>query len=178
LNLLKSTNLNITSIPGEIERDFRVKASTNSKRKRDGQVTELRDKYTQKYAKIDEKIRRAQVDVEEHDAQVKDQKYQTAISLGSAILGGFLGRKSIGGATRTVRDLSRGSKKKREVEYAKETMQSLQLEKQRLETQFQSDVNSLEYSTDPITENLENIVITPSKQNISVRFVALVWSQN
>ncbi|MCJ7570555.1 MAG: hypothetical protein MUO82_01575 [Candidatus Thermoplasmatota archaeon] len=59
-----------------------------------------------------------------------------------------------------------------------ENFQSLKDEKQRLELQFQTEVNMLDAKTNPGTENLENIVITPTKTNIIVRLVALIWSPN
>jgi hypothetical protein len=176
VDLLKSENLGEFSMMGESERDFRIRLQLAAREKRDQEVNTLREKYATKFAKLDERLRRAQVDAAEHDAQVRDQKYQTAISFGSALLGGFLGRKAIGSVTKTSRDIGRGMKKKRESEYAKENLQSLQQEKERLDAQFQSEVNMLDTKTDPLTENLERIVITPTKTNISVRFVALVWT--
>lgn len=175
LELLRSKNLNVSSMTGETERDFRIRLQQIAREKRDQEVNSLREKYAQKYTKIDERLRRAQMDVQEHEAQIRDQKYQTAISLGTTLLGGFLGRRTSGGITKTTRDMNRGMKKKRETEYAKENLQSLQQEKQRLEAQFQAEVNTLDVKINPITENLESIVITPSKTNISVRLVALVW---
>jgi hypothetical protein len=178
LELFRSGNLNVTSMIGETDRDFRIRLQQIAREKRDQEVNTLREKYTQKYAKIDERLRRAQLDVQEHEAQIRDQKYQTAISLGSTLLGGFLGRRTLGGVSRTSRDMSRGMKKKRESEYARENLQSLQQEKQRLESEFQTEVNNLDMKINPIAENLENIVITPSKTNILLRFVALVWMPN
>ena len=178
LELLRSNTLTISSMVGETDRDFRIRLQQIAREKRDLEVTTLREKYTQKYAKIDERIRRTEMDVQEHEAQVRDQKYQTAISLGTTLLGGFLGRKTLGGFRTTSRDMGRSMKKKREGEYAKENLQSLQEEKQRLESQFQAEVNTLDAKINPITENFESIVITPSKTNIVVRFVALVWTTN
>jgi DUF4097 and DUF4098 domain-containing protein YvlB len=176
LELLRSETLNVTSTIGEVDRDFRIRLQQIAREKRDQEVNTLREKYAQKYAKIDERLRRAHLDVQEHEAQIRDQKYQTAISLGTTLLGGFLGRRTIGGVSKTARDMSRSTKKKRESEYAKENLQSLQEEKQRLESEFQTEVNNLDMKINPITENLENIMITPSKTNIVVRFVALVWT--
>jgi hypothetical protein len=178
LELYKSEDLNVTSMIGETERDFRIRLQQIAREKRDQEVNTLREKYAMKYAKIDDRLRRAQMDVEEHEAQIKDQKYQTAISLGTTLLGGFLGRKTFGGISKTTRDMGRSMKKKRESEYAKENLQSLQQEKQRLESQFQTEVNIFDAKINPITENLESIMITPSKTNILVRFVALVWTSN
>jgi hypothetical protein len=178
LELFRSGNLNVSSMTGETERDFRIRLQQIAREKRDEEINILREKYAQKYAKIDERLRRVQMDVQEHEAQIRDQKYQTAISLGTTLLGGFLGRKTLGGFRTTSRDMGRSMKKKREGEYAKENLQSLQEEKQRLELQFQTEVNTLETKINPITENLESILITPTKTNIVVRFVALVWKPN
>jgi exonuclease VII large subunit len=178
LELLRSLSLNVSSMIGETERDFRIRLQQIAREKRDQEVSALREKYTQRYVKIDERLRRAQLDVQEHESQIRDQKYQTAISLGTTLLGGFLGRKTLGGITRTSHDMNRSMKKKRESEYAKENLESLQQEKQRLEAQFQDEVNTLDAKINPITENLESIMITPSKTNIAVRLVALVWASN
>lgn len=178
LELYKSQNLNVSSMIGETERDFRIRLQQIAREKRDEEVDKLRQKYTSKYSKIDEQLRRAQMDVEEHEAQVRDQKYQTAISFGSSILGGFLGRRTVGGISKTTRDIGRSAKKKREREDAIENLQALKEEKQRLELQFQTEVNMLDAKTNPIIENLENIIITPAKTNIMIRLVALIWSPN
>ena len=176
LELLRSENLNTSSMIGETDRDFRIRLQQIAREKRDEEVNTLRQKYTQKYAKIDERLRRAEMDVQEHEAQIRDQKYQTAISLGTTLLGGFLGRRTLGGVRTTTRDMGRSIKKKRESEYAKENRQSLLEEKQRLESQFQKEVNNFDDKINPTMENLDTILITPSKTNIVVRFVALVWT--
>jgi len=176
IQLLKSENLNTCSMIGETERDFRIRLQQDAREKRDEQVEELRKKYATSFARLDDRIRRAQMGVQEYESQARDQKYQTAISLGSTLLGGFLGRKVSSKATKTVRDMSRSRQKTRKKEDAIENLQALQQEKVRLETQFQTEVNMLEAKTNPITENLDSIVITPSKTNISVRFVSLIWS--
>jgi hypothetical protein len=178
IQLLKSENLNEVSMLDETERDFKIRLQQISREKRDQEVNKLREKYTTKFTKLEDRIRRAQMDVEEHEAQARNQKYQTAVSLGTTLLGGFLGRRAIGSVTKTTREMSRGTKKKRESEHAKENLQSLQQEKTYLETQFQNEVNILETKTNPITENLNNILITPTKSNISVRFLSLVWTSS
>ncbi len=96
LQLLRSEKLNEFSMTEETERDFRIRLQQIAREKRDQEVDALRQKYALKIAKLDDRVRRAQMDVEEHDAQVRDQKYQTAISFGTTLLGGFLGRTTIG----------------------------------------------------------------------------------
>jgi len=176
LEVLRSPTLNVSSMSGETEQDFRISLQQLAREKRDEQVSTLRQKYTEKYVKIDERLRRAEITVQEREAQIRDQKYQTAISLGTSLLGGFLGRKTLGGISKTASSVNRGMKKKRDSEYAQENLESLRQEKQRLEAQFQTEVNMLDMKINPLTENLERIAITPSKTNISVRLIALVWT--
>jgi len=178
IELFKSQNYNLTSTVGETETDFRIRLQQISREKRDQEVNTLRQKYSTKYIRIEEKLRKAQMNVQEHEAQVRDQKYHTAISLGSTVLGGFLGRKTLGGFTKTTRDITRSGKEKREHEQSRQNLQAIREEKERLESEFQNEINMLEAKTESLTENLENIIITPTKTNIIVRFVGLIWSPN
>jgi len=66
-------------------------------------------------------------------------------------------------------------KKKRESEYAKENYQALLEEKRLLDSQFQTEISTMDLKINPINETLETIIITPSKTNIVVRFIGLVW---
>jgi hypothetical protein len=175
IELYKSQNLNSVSMIGETDRDFRIRLQQLAREKRDEEVTVLRQKYAQKFMKIDEQLRRGEIKVQEHEAQNRDQKYQTAISLGTTLLGGFLGKKTLGGFRTTSRDMGRSMKKKRESEYAKENYQALLEEKRLLDSQFQTEISTMDLKINPINETLETIIITPSKTNIVVRFIGLVW---
>jgi len=175
IELYKSQNLNSVSMIGETDRDFRIRLQQLAREKRDEEVTVLRQKYAQKFMKIDEQLRRGEIKVQEHEAQNRDQKYQTAISLGTTLLGGFLGKKTLGGFRTTSRDMGRSMKKKRESEYAKENYQALLEEKRLLDSQFQTEISTMDLKINPINETLETIIITPTKTNIVVRFIGLVW---
>ena len=95
LQLLRSSSLNQISLLGELERDFRVRLQQSAREKRDEQVTRLREKYSSAFARLDEKIRRAQMTLDQQKTQASGQKYRVVASIGEAILGSFLGRKSI-----------------------------------------------------------------------------------
>jgi hypothetical protein len=147
-----------------------------AREERDQQVEKLREKYTSDFARLDERIRRAKMVLEEQQAQAKGQKFQTAVSLGETLLGSFLGRKSSSRATRATREITRSMKESRDRENAEANLKALQQERVRLEAQFQSEVGITEAKINPLTETLENIRITPTKTNIQVQLVALVWT--
>lgn len=176
IQLFKSIRLNELSRPDENERDFRIRLQQVAREKRDQQVEKIREKYSSAFAKLDERLRKAKMTLEEQQAQAKSQKYQVAVSIGETLLGSFLGRKSSSRATRSAREIARSRKEARDRDNAEANLKALQQERAKLETQFQSEVSTTETKTNPLTETLENVFITPSKADITVRLLALVWA--
>lgn len=176
LQLLKSNNLNEFSRSEETERDFRIRLQQSAREQRDQQVEKLRKKYGSSFARLDERIRRAQTTLEKEKAESRGQKYEAAASFGATLLGSFLGRKTRGTATRTARQIGRSMKQAKDREGAEANLKALQQERSNLDAQFQSEVNALEAKTDPLNESFEKVSITPAKTNISIRLVTLVWN--
>lgn len=148
LELLKSPSLKIFSNPGESERDFRIRLQQNAREKRDETSEKLRQKYTPKIASLQEQIRRGQQAVEREAEQAKQQKMQTAISLGATLLGAFVGRKinysTIGRATTTIRGAGRTMKETQDIGRAKETVEAMEQRLQQLEADFRSETDTLQ----------------------------------
>ncbi len=176
LELLRSPGLNQYSRPGESESDFRIRMQLAARELADDNMEKLRNKYAPKYTALDERIRKAEMAVDKEQDQVKRQRYQGAVSLGSTLLGAFVGRKATSGATRTVRDYQRVQKEKKDIEFAGENLQALQQQRKKLEEDFQLEVKALGQRIDPLTEKLETISIASTRTNITVKLVALVWS--
>ncbi|MEM2940236.1 MAG: ATP-binding protein [Thermoproteota archaeon] len=175
LQLFRSPSLNELSQFGETERDFRIRLQQIAREKRDQQVEKLRQKYASALARLDERIRRAKMVLEEQQAQAKSREYEAAVSIGETILGSFLGRKSSTRATRATREISRTMKEKRDKEKAEENLKALQQEREKLEAQFQSEINTIETKINPLTETFETVWYTATKTGINIQLVALVW---
>ncbi len=181
LELLHSPNLKEISQPGESERDFRIRLSQIAREQRDSWTEKLREKYTRKTASLQEKIRRGQERIAREQEQVKQQKLQTAISVGATILGAFLGRKavsqtSVSKAGTAMRSAGRTMKEAGDVERAKQNLNYLQQQLDQLQIDFQNEVNTYNEKIDALTESLEVVSIRPKKTDISAQLCCLVWS--
>ncbi len=110
IQLFKSTYLDELSRPEETERDFRIRLQQISREKRDQQVEKIREKYSSAFSRLDERVRKAKMNLENQRAQAKSQKYQVAVSIGETLLSSFLGRKSSTRATRSAREIARQRK--------------------------------------------------------------------
>jgi hypothetical protein len=110
---------------------------------------------------------------------------QTAISVGTTLLGAFLGggrspinAGTIGRATTAARGASRIMKEAQDVGRAQDTVAAVQQRLQDLETDFKSESDMLATKNDPLTEGLDHISIRPAKKDILVRLVTLAWLPN
>ncbi|MBM3167043.1 MAG: ATP-binding protein [Chloroflexi bacterium] len=183
IELLKSPSLKKLSNPEESERDFRVRLQQSSREQRDDVMEKVKQKYATKMASLEEKVRRSQQAVDREAEQAKQQKMQTAISAGTTLLSAFMGRKavsysSLGRATTTVRGASRVMKEAQDVARAKDTLATYQQQLQELESSFKAEIEELQTRGDPLTEELERILMRPAKKDIFVRLVALAWVPN
>jgi len=183
LELLKSPTLKQFATPGESERDFRIRLQQSAREQRDEATEKLRQKYASKMATLEEQVRRAQQAVEREAEQAKQQKMQTAISIGTTLLSAFVGRKtvsysSLGRATTAARGASRIMKESQDIQRAQETVATYQQRLQELESSFKSDMEALAAKTDPLTEELEQVSVRPAKKDVSVRLTTLVWMPN
>ena len=181
LELMKSTRLSQISTPGESERDFRIRMQHLAREQRDETVEKLRQKFASKFAQYEERKRRAEQAMAREAEQARTQKVQTAISFGATLLSSFLGRKSlsastIGRATTTARGVGRSMKEAGDVARAQDTVASVNQQMADLEEQFRRDVESIEQTFDVQHETLEAVSLKPTKANIAVKLLTLVWA--
>lgn len=181
VDLLKSPSAKEVSMPGESERDFRVRLQQSGREARDKQSDSLRQKYAPKIAALQDRIRRAGQMVERQQAESRSSQMQAAISVGASILGAFLGRKTvsatnIGRATTAIRGAGRAIKESKDVGQAEENVSALQQQLADLEAQFKTETDALSAATDPLNEKLETFSLKPTKANIAVKLVALAWT--
>lgn len=180
LELFYSPQLKLSSNADESEKDFRIRLQQISREKRD-EITELlRKKYATKDAQLKERLRKAEQAVDKQEDQAKKAKYQTAISIGSTLLGAFSGRKisqsTISRASTAMRSASRTMEESKDVARAGDTVDSIKQQISDLQAQFDNEVSNLSEKFDPLSESLEKLVIKPRKSDILIQLFSLVWT--
>ncbi|MBL8763935.1 MAG: ATP-binding protein [Phycisphaerae bacterium] len=181
LEALRSDELNVTSKPGECERDFRARLALASRERRDAAVAKLRQKLAPKIAALQDRARRAEQRVEIEREQSRGSMMGTAVSIGSAVLGAFMGRKAVSASSisRTataIKGVGRSAKEQSDVGRAEENLLALRQQLAELETQFQREADAIAAASDATAEELTSISLKPKKTNISVRLCALAWA--
>jgi hypothetical protein len=180
ITLWKSPAFQTTSHPGESERNFRIRLSQIAREKRDEWTETLRKKYATRISALERKIRTAEDRLIREKEQAKHQKLETAVHIGTTLLGAFLGgkitsRSNLGRASTAARSASRARRQSADVEIAEENLDELKQELQELQTRFQEDVHAGKERFDVLQESLESTDLRPRKTDISVRLVNFIW---
>ncbi len=180
IELFKSASVGEVSRVDESEREFRARLALAFREERDRLTEALRAKYAPKIRVLEDRLRRAEQQVQVQKAQSRDAKLGSVLSAGAAVLGAFLGRKTISAASVTrgasaARSVGRAMRESGDVGRAEETVDAVREQLAELNAQFESDAAEIASRMDPAGETLETITIKPKKTGITVRLVAVAW---
>ena len=180
LELQRHAGLKVTSNAGESERDFRIRVQNAQREARDAEVEDVRRRFAEKRARLDEKLRRAEQGVQRESEQASQAKLQTAVSVGATIFGALLGRKSIststlGRATTAARGMGRASKEQEDVKRAQENVDVAKQALADLDAQIAEETAAIAARFDADASRLESASVAPKRGAILVQFVALGW---
>ncbi|HWN06355.1 MAG TPA: DUF87 domain-containing protein [Steroidobacteraceae bacterium] len=175
--LFTAKSLKLTSNPGESEGDFRARIAQVLREHRDRDVTKLREKHAARLKPLEGRLQRAADKVEREKSQYGQRKLDTAISIGTSVLGAIFGGRSTATtrAGSAARSAGRVFSERGDVARAGETLESLSAERDELLKRIEQEADALTASLDPANTELTKIRIAPRKSDIAVGRIALAW---
>ncbi len=176
LRVLRCAELKAVSKPGETEAEFKARLALGTRESRDAAFDKLRQKYAPKTAALQTRLARAEAAVQKQKEQATQARMQTFISVGSTLLGAFLGRKAVsastlGKATTAARGVGRSMKEGSDVAVAEQSVEGIRQQLAELETDFQAEMATLSV-TEPTVETIE---VKPARGGVKMRLFALAW---
>jgi hypothetical protein len=171
----------LASKAGESEGDFRARLALAAREKRDAAVAELRQRWQAKLLQLQDQVRRAQERREREQSQLNQQRLQTAVNVGSSILGALFGRKAlssrnINSVGTAARSASRWGRESQDVDRATESVEVLQQRLAEAQREVEAEVARLASTLDAANVTLRAIEVPARKSDIAVGEVALVWT--
>jgi hypothetical protein len=175
--LLSAPSLGLTSRVGESERDFQIRIQQAVRETRDAAVEKLRARYAPRVERLHARVQAAQDAVGREQQQSQQQKVQSAVSIGSTLLGALLGRKAIslstlGRATTAARGVGRVVKESQDIAGAQARVTEAQSELADLEAELASETAKLDTTA---SVAIEKVNVKPKRGGVDVRIVTLAW---
>ena len=175
--LFTAKSLKLTSNPGESEGDFRARLAQSLREHRDREVAKLREKHAARLKSLEGRLRRAADKVEREKSQYSQRKLDTAISIGTSVLGAIFGGRATATtrAGSAARSAGRVFSERGDVERAGDSLESLGAERDELLKRIEQEAGALTASLYPASIELTKIRLAPRKSDIAVGRIALAW---
>ncbi len=177
VELLAAKSLKLTSNPDESEGDFRARLAQGLREHRDREVAKLREKHAAKLKSLEDRLRRAADRVDREKSQYTQRKLDTAISIGTSVLGAIFGGRSVATtrAGSAARSAGRVFSERGDVARADESLESLTAERNELLGRIEQEAAALTATLDPASIALERLRIAPRKSDIAIGRIAIAW---
>jgi hypothetical protein len=180
IQIWKCRELRQSSKPGETESEFRSRLSLLLRERRDLALEKLRKRFGTRLQRLQDRIRTAEERVSREQAQYKQQKVSTMLSVGSTLLGALFGRKvaSVGNVRRAAsaaRGASRAAREKGDIARAQSRLQELQSQLRDLEDEFEDEREKKFDSFDVDSLDIQCKDLAPRKSDIDAGQIQLVW---
>jgi hypothetical protein len=176
IGVLRCTDPKAVSRPGESPEEFRGRIALACRETRDKATAALRKKYSTRLGALQTRIARAEETLRQRRDRAIQTKIQSAISVGSGLLGAFLGRKAVsasnlGRVTTAARGIGRSMQSGNTVAAAEQNLARLQDQLAGLEAAFTAESASIAVQEPAI----ETITLKPARGGIANLHVLLGW---
>jgi len=125
-------------------------------------------------------LRRAEEKVDREKSQFVQRSLDTAISLGTSVLGAFVGRKlfsrtNLSRAASTAKGVGRSAREREDISLAQDTLEAIRKELDELEAGFRAEVDEIDRQTRQNDEELRQVLIGCRKSDLEAIRMALAW---
>jgi hypothetical protein len=171
----------VTGAPFEDESEFRLRLEQAAREQRDEAVHRLREKYSTKTRAAAQKVARAQEVVAQQQAQARSAQMQTAISMGSTLLGAFLGkgRSKLGHLSRSAtaaRGATRAMKESSDVGSAQEKLAAAEAAAAELERELEEQIAALPSPADSALRTAETVRLKLMPATLRIESSGILWT--
>jgi hypothetical protein len=179
LELLRHAGTKLTSLTDEDPRAFATRVRDALREARDRDVEAVRKKLGTKRQALEDKLRRAEAAVQREEQQVSQQKTQTMLSTGAAMIGALFGRKvlstgTLGRATTAARGVGRTMKEAEDVKRAAGQVTELRVRLEAFDEGVRQETQAIaaRYDEEAV---FAPVALAPKRGGVTVHFVGLGW---
>jgi len=178
LNLYYNPELEVYSLSGESDRDFRIRAQQIAREKRDAEVEKLRKKSQLQLDRLQTRLAREQRELTADQAKYEARKREEMISAGETVVGmlGIFGRRRTSGLSQAATKRRLTSQAKAGIEESEAEIARLQAEIEDMQQTMQEEAEAISDRWTTALDQLEPYAVRPTRKDVQVDLVALAWA--
>jgi len=183
LELFRAPAIKLESRPNETEAEFMVRVSDHMREKKEIAVEKLLAKFNTKRQRFEKRHLSALEKIEKEKGDVTSKTTDTLLSIGTAVLGAFFGRKAFSSSTVTrtasgIRKAGQVAKEKGDVQRAEAALAAIEEQIMQLDEEQASALEKLVSEHDPTLVETETFSIKPRRSDIFDLRLCLLWDMS
>ncbi len=180
LELFRAAEIKLESQPNEPEADFMVRIADHMREEKEIAAEKLLGTFNTKRQRLEKQLDRALAKIEKEKGDVTAKTTDTVLSIGTAVLGAFFGRKAFSSATITrtasgFRKAGQVAKEKGDVERAQAAVAEIEEQIQQLSREQAEELEKLVIRYDPALVKTEIFAVKPRRSDIFDLRLCLLW---
>ncbi len=160
---------------GEGEGEFRARLAHAARELRDAEIEKLRDKVESKLRTLENRLQTAERSLAREKGQSQSAKMDAATSVLGGLLGAVLGGRSRRSGSATIRRSTRAYQQHQDVVAAEKKVAGIEEQIAELRAELEQDIAGLTRDHDPQHLELEIETLKPTRANVRVGSVGLLW---
>jgi hypothetical protein len=166
---------------GELEPEFRARLTVKAREARDAAVAKIRDSIAKKLQAAQSRLTTAEGQLAKQKAESSGAKMQAGVSILTGVLGSLFGGKkgiNLGTLTRgksAITSATGAYKQGRDVDAAEDKIESIQQEVATMQQQAEEEISRMSALFDPASVTLSTETLKPTRTDVKVNLVALLW---
>lgn len=182
IEIFKVDELDLESNLNESIESFRGKVQAKANEKVQAEIEKLMQKSQTTQKRLEERLRKAKQKLEKEKSDVTSSAIDTAISIGSSIIGAFFGRKllsstNVSKAATSARRARRVLNEREDVEFAKDELEHIEEELNLHLEEVENEANQIRQSLGIDNFQVKTLSITPRKTDIYDIKSFLLWKE-
>ena len=171
----------VIGAPFETEAEFRLRLAQAAREERDDAVRRLREKFASKTAAAVQKVQRAREAVAREKTQARTAQMQTAISVGTSILGALFGKRAsamghVSRAGTAARGATRAMKESADVGTAQERLSAAEAAASELEAGLEAQIAALPAPGDASRQPADALRLKIVPATLRVESSGILWN--
>ncbi|MDR2080452.1 MAG: DUF87 domain-containing protein [Campylobacteraceae bacterium] len=172
--------LNIESKPKESKEEFNARLEAALEKAYEQKYEELKSKYDKIQKVLDDKFSKLRLKLEKEKSEAQSKTIDTIASIGTTILGAFLGKSKLGSVSKTasgVKNANKMFKERGDVQRAEQEIAAVEEEAKAKESEFQAQIKKLKDEFSLEKTPVEEVVIIPRKMDIYDEKIFILWRE-
>ena len=167
--------LKSASVPNEKPHEFRARAESEVRVKRDAEIAQVKSKYQREMARVEKQLRQEERELDQDKAELAGRKREETWGIAESVFNFIAGRRQNYAVTYAARRRRLTQKTESDVQESEGSIADLQDMLDQLHSALDDEVNEINQRWASVFDSAQQITLKARKSDISVDVFGLAW---